>query len=238
MRTLGLMAAFVLIAVLELQAQSLPAHRVAARTHDGYTTAPQQPIAAAQGCPAGNCGNAYGQGASLDAFPGRCCPDAPNACCTALWANYCNEKKPCWTPAPRTLPGGHLAHAGGCHALNHPCLIGHGCHKTAAPSCQSEGCAAPADNLTLHTHGSASSDLAPLQPPAIDMHSTPFAPDPAALPDIPKSDVPLDGQLESEPSADGSVQSLDRRPTAKSVGFPFLRRPTAQRSPGFPFSNR
>jgi hypothetical protein len=38
---------------------------------------------------------------SLGQYPGGCC-ERDAQCCASLWANYCQEKKPCWTPeSPR-----------------------------------------------------------------------------------------------------------------------------------------
>ncbi len=51
---------------------------------------------ATAGCRA--CGS---QSGAMGQYPGGCC-ERDASCCASLWANYCDEKKPCWTPeSPR-----------------------------------------------------------------------------------------------------------------------------------------
>lgn len=242
----GILVIALAVVVCDAQAQSFAAPRVAARSHH---SPPAAELTA--GCPSGNCGHGAGGGSSLEQFPGRCCPDASyNSCCAGLWANYCAEKKPCWTPHSRVLPGGTLGMGHGCQALNHPnlttpCYLGprsHG-HDCTGPACEGEGCAVSPETAAVSSYAPMpSGGTVPLQPPAIDLDSTPTPPDPAELPDVPKSDNLLNPP--PQPAVDGqSLNSnrllFEKAPSARSVGFPFSRKPTASRvESGFPFSNR
>lgn len=101
---------------------------------------------------------------SLDQVPGRCGLNGPG-CAAGLWANYCNEKKPCWQPGMR-----HFA-AAPCRPTACACggLFGNCSH------CRSRGSAC---STGLCNSGcSDSSGFVPSSDDGVTQQPTPAAPD-------------------------------------------------------------
>lgn len=222
MRTLTLIACFVLSTTGLVQAERIVGH------YQGSHSVAVEETAGCQHCQGAN-------GGSLDDYPGGCCRGGNGACCAGLWANYCAEKKPCWTPHARHRYG--VPHLGpgclGCGVLNHPCLTGCCKLNLALPGakcgCDQDSCTSLDDDVAVNTEANVD----------------PYAVQPAVpAEEAEQGDAALEGDDELSPAGDAEEAP---EPSALRSMFPFtknmnpkelmpsLKRPTAAR-PMWPFS--
>ncbi len=131
---------------------------------------------AASSC--GSCNRGYNScpDASLDQVPGRCGLNGPG-CSASLWANYCNEKKPCWQPGMRHFTpapcrpvacgcGGLFGNCSHCRSQGSACSTG---------TCES-GCSAPSSALST-TDESLTHQPTPASPEGDSQEATELKPD-------------------------------------------------------------
>jgi hypothetical protein len=150
------------------------------------------------GCRSGQC-----QHGSLDDYPGGCC-EPQGGCCAGLWANYCEQKKPCWRPeSPRrhssaqgfAIPTLGLFHCDALTSLKREAPPCNPCDQDAA--CDSHASAAGVSGS--QTRGMETEATSPSDIPA-------EVPDEAGLAD-PEIDQPV------PPDVEGT--------SASKLGFPF-----------------
>lgn len=138
---------------------------------------------------------------SLSDYPGGCCKNEDKGnCCASLWADYCRDKKPCWTPnSPRRSA---LAHGGcgvGCEFLRHPCLTG----RCASGGCSSGSCAPASDCDTASSAACDGADLGTSAgTPGCDLQPTNSAPAITPIPDTTSRFAPLNTSPDDYPPAD------------------------------------